>query len=379
MPLPKRRHSTHARSEASHALQARRSHALDLSPVPRAEGSPPRLSTLRVLQGTRGRLDRRRLGAALRCPRRRRVIRSMKIAVDAMGGDGGVPVSVEGAIAAAREYGLDVVLVGDQATVERELARHRVGSLPITVRHASQVVEMGEQPSHALRRKRDSSMRVAASLVRDGEAAAFISAGQHGRGDGHRDVHAGRAARRRPPGHRGRAPQQARPDDPARRRRQRRSEALAPRPVRRHGPRLRPGHPRRGGAARGPPVRRRGGGQGQRVRARGLQADRGLADQLRRERRGPRRLQRQRRRGGHGRVHRQRVPQGLREPRGHADPLPAGGDDPLARRPSWPRCSSVRPSAGSGSGSTTRRRAARRSSASTARASSATGPRRRGP
>ena len=104
----------------------------------------------------------------------------MKIAVDAMGGDGGVPVSVEGAIAAAREYGLHVVLVGDQTVVERELSRHKVGGLPITVRHASQMVEMGEQPSHALRRKRDSSMRVAASLVRDGEAAAFISAGNTG-------------------------------------------------------------------------------------------------------------------------------------------------------------------------------------------------------
>jgi glycerol-3-phosphate acyltransferase PlsX len=106
--------------------------------------------------------------------------RVMKIAVDAMGGDGGVPVSVEGAIAAAREYGLAVVLVGDRTIIERELAHHRLGSLPITVRHASQVVEMGEQPSHALRRKRDSSMRVAASLVRDGEAAAFISAGNTG-------------------------------------------------------------------------------------------------------------------------------------------------------------------------------------------------------
>ena len=106
--------------------------------------------------------------------------RPMKIAVDAMGGDGGVPVSVEGAIASAREYGIHVVLVGDQTVVERELSRHKLGGLPITVRHASQVVEMGEQPSHALRRKRDSSMRVAASLVRDGEAAAFISAGNTG-------------------------------------------------------------------------------------------------------------------------------------------------------------------------------------------------------
>ena len=106
--------------------------------------------------------------------------RQMRIAVDAMGGDGGVPVNVEGAIAAAREYALDVILVGEQATIERELSRHRVGKLPITVRHASQVVDMGEQPSHALRRKRDSSMRVAASLVRDGEASAFISSGNTG-------------------------------------------------------------------------------------------------------------------------------------------------------------------------------------------------------
>ena len=104
----------------------------------------------------------------------------MRIAVDAMGGDGGVPVSVEGAVAASREHGVEVVLVGHQAAVERELARHKAESLPITVRHASQVVESGEQPSHALRRKRDSSMRVAASLVRDGEAAAFISAGNTG-------------------------------------------------------------------------------------------------------------------------------------------------------------------------------------------------------
>jgi glycerol-3-phosphate acyltransferase PlsX len=104
----------------------------------------------------------------------------MRIAVDAMGGDVGPPVTVEGAIGAAREYGLEVVLVGDKATVERELARHAARELPITVRHASQVIEMHEPPTQALRRKRDSSMRVAAELVRDGEAAAFVSAGNTG-------------------------------------------------------------------------------------------------------------------------------------------------------------------------------------------------------
>jgi glycerol-3-phosphate acyltransferase PlsX len=105
----------------------------------------------------------------------------MRIAVDAMGGDVGPAVTVEGALAAARDHRLEVILVGDRAAIERELERHRgAGPLPVTVRHASQVVEMGEHPSHALRRKRDSSMRVAAELVRDGEASAFVSAGNTG-------------------------------------------------------------------------------------------------------------------------------------------------------------------------------------------------------
>jgi glycerol-3-phosphate acyltransferase PlsX len=104
----------------------------------------------------------------------------VKIAVDAMGGDVGPPVTVEGAVAAARDHGLEIVLVGDKAAVERELGRHSTQGLAIAVRHASQVVAMDEPPSQALRRKRDSSMRVAAELVRDGEAAAFISAGNTG-------------------------------------------------------------------------------------------------------------------------------------------------------------------------------------------------------
>ncbi len=97
-----------------------------------------------------------------------------------MGGDYGPTVVVEGAVAAAREHGLPVVLVGDQSAVERELSRHRAASLPVSVRHASQVVGMAELPSQALRRKRDSSLRVAADLVKEGEAAAFVSAGNTG-------------------------------------------------------------------------------------------------------------------------------------------------------------------------------------------------------
>ena len=104
----------------------------------------------------------------------------MKIAVDAMGGDHGPAVVVEGAAAAVREFGASVILVGDQAAIEGEIARVGAGTLSLEVRHASQVVGMAESPSQALRRKRDSSLRVAAELVRDGKAAAFISAGNTG-------------------------------------------------------------------------------------------------------------------------------------------------------------------------------------------------------
>ncbi len=104
----------------------------------------------------------------------------MKIAVDAMGGDYGPAVVVEGAVAAVREFGASVVLVGDKPAIEREVLRLKAQSLGVEICHASQVVGMGESASHALRRKRDSSLRVSAELVRDGKAAAFISAGNTG-------------------------------------------------------------------------------------------------------------------------------------------------------------------------------------------------------
>jgi phosphate acyltransferase len=104
----------------------------------------------------------------------------MKIAVDAMGGDHGPAVVVEGAVAAVREFGVSPILVGDRQAVEAEIRRLGAESLALEVRHASEVVGMAESPSLALRRKRDSSLRVAAELVRDGKAAAFISAGNTG-------------------------------------------------------------------------------------------------------------------------------------------------------------------------------------------------------
>ena len=104
----------------------------------------------------------------------------MKIALDAMGGDFGPAVVVEGAVVAAREYGIPSVLVGDKAAIEREILRLKAQDLPLSIRHATQVVGMAEAPSQALRRKRDSSLRVAADLVKDGECQALVSAGNTG-------------------------------------------------------------------------------------------------------------------------------------------------------------------------------------------------------
>jgi glycerol-3-phosphate acyltransferase PlsX len=97
-----------------------------------------------------------------------------------MGGDAGPAVNVEGAVAAARELGLGVILVGVQEEIRRHLDRHDLRGLPIKVRHASEVVEMGESPSTALRKKKDSSIRVAVDLVRSGDADAVVSAGNTG-------------------------------------------------------------------------------------------------------------------------------------------------------------------------------------------------------
>jgi glycerol-3-phosphate acyltransferase PlsX len=103
-----------------------------------------------------------------------------RVAVDAMGGDHAPEAVIEGAVAAARELGIPVTLVGDRERIERELAKHRASEVPITVRHASQTVEMDDSPVTAIRRKKDSSIRVALDLVKSGEADSFVSAGNSG-------------------------------------------------------------------------------------------------------------------------------------------------------------------------------------------------------
>jgi glycerol-3-phosphate acyltransferase PlsX len=102
------------------------------------------------------------------------------VAVDAMGGDHAPGAIVQGAINAARK-GRPVVLVGPEARVREELARHRAGhQLPIAVKNASEAVEMGDHPGQAMRRKKDNSIRVCFELVASGQAGAVVSAGNSG-------------------------------------------------------------------------------------------------------------------------------------------------------------------------------------------------------
>ena len=105
----------------------------------------------------------------------------MRVAVDAMGGDHGPAVVVNGAIAAAREADVGVTLVGASSELRAELARHPDASrLDILVEHAADAVGMGDRPAEALRRKPRSSIRVAAELVARGDADALFSAGNTG-------------------------------------------------------------------------------------------------------------------------------------------------------------------------------------------------------
>jgi phosphate acyltransferase len=102
------------------------------------------------------------------------------IAVDAMGGDHAPRPEVEGAVVAAREFGVRILLVGLAPELKRELAKHAHRGLPIEIVPASEVITMHDSPSQAFRKKKDSSAHVAAKLVRDGLADGFISAGNTG-------------------------------------------------------------------------------------------------------------------------------------------------------------------------------------------------------
>ena len=104
----------------------------------------------------------------------------MKIVLDAMGGDNAPAVEVEGAIQAVEEFGHDLILVGDESRIKKELEKHSFLSDRITLRHASEVIEMHDPAAISVRRKRDSSIVVGLDLIKKDQADAFVSAGNTG-------------------------------------------------------------------------------------------------------------------------------------------------------------------------------------------------------
>jgi phosphate acyltransferase len=104
----------------------------------------------------------------------------VKIALDAMGGDLAPKATVEGAVLAARDFGIEVVMVGDGEILAHELADHDAANLPIRIEHAPEVVLMDDSPLEAVLSKPRSSIHVGLDLVKRGDADAFVSAGNSG-------------------------------------------------------------------------------------------------------------------------------------------------------------------------------------------------------
>ena len=104
----------------------------------------------------------------------------IRIAVDAMGGDYAPDEVVRGAVQAARELGVEIILVGPKTEVWREFSKLDTAGLPIRLVDATEVIEDGEQPVIAVMRKPNSSVAIATRLVHEGEADAMVSAGSTG-------------------------------------------------------------------------------------------------------------------------------------------------------------------------------------------------------
>ena len=106
----------------------------------------------------------------------------MKIIVDAMGGDNAPQAPVMGAIQANKEYGVDIVLVGRGEEILKVLESNSIQELPsgVEIAHASEVVEICDNPANAFREKKDSSLTVGLNLLKSGAGDAFVSAGSTG-------------------------------------------------------------------------------------------------------------------------------------------------------------------------------------------------------
>ena len=104
----------------------------------------------------------------------------MKIALDAMGGDNAPAATVHGAVWAARDFNLTVQLIGKPDVIKTELAKHNTTDLELPIIPASEVIEMDDHPSAAVKNKKDSSMVVGLRSVKEGDSEAFVTAGNSG-------------------------------------------------------------------------------------------------------------------------------------------------------------------------------------------------------
>jgi glycerol-3-phosphate acyltransferase PlsX len=104
----------------------------------------------------------------------------MKIVVDALGSDNRPSPDVEGAVLAAREYGVEALLVGPQQVIAQELQKHNTRGLKIEIVHADEEIKMDDKPSLVMKSKLESSMHVGMNLVKNGIADAFVTMGNTG-------------------------------------------------------------------------------------------------------------------------------------------------------------------------------------------------------
>jgi glycerol-3-phosphate acyltransferase PlsX len=104
----------------------------------------------------------------------------MKIALDAMGGDTAPETAVAGAIRAARELPVDIVLIGQREAIGQQLSRYPQRPANLSIIHAPEVIGMDESPVASIRKKRDSSINIGVGLLKEKQVDAFVSAGNTG-------------------------------------------------------------------------------------------------------------------------------------------------------------------------------------------------------
>ena len=168
------------------------------------------------------------------------------VAIDAMGGDFAPASPVAGAVEAAREFSIPILLVGRQNEIEAELGRQPdTSGLSIDIVNATEVVGMAESPVTAFRRKKDSSIRIGATLIRDGRAQGLVTAGNTGAAMTSVKMICGVLEGVERPALCAVVPNLHGLVSVARRRCQHRLPSGAPRTVRHHGPPVRPGSARR--------------------------------------------------------------------------------------------------------------------------------------